>query len=138
MGSDDLTGFWSGHYRYEDGWREPVLFLCNLRDNDGALIGEISEQVSDFVIGEVLRAAVHGQRSGRVVEFAKTYDGAGSFAHRVDYHGEVDAAGFKISGYWHLEGEVGPFVMHRPALAGSDHSVSVEQRRELAEPDQRL
>ena len=113
-GSQDLTGRWTGVYLYESGLGEPVNFLCDLEDEAGALTGEISERVSLFEADEQLSAFVLGQRSGSNVSFAKTYDGAGSFAHRVDYAGQVNETGTIISGYWDIEGEGGTFSMRRP------------------------
>lgn len=121
---DTLTGFWVGRYSYDGGFGDPVQFLVNLDEADGALSGTISEPNSIGLSSRELRAFVSGVRQGQQVSFAKTYDGASDAAHRVDYHGLLNSEGTEIVGRWTIAPVGGDFAMRRELL---DESEMVEE-----------
>jgi len=112
----DLTGFWTGTYWYFDHSQPVVPFLANLDDQGGSLSGSISEPDLHFGTGMRLEAILVGLREGRRVNFAKAYDGAGPFAHRVVYNGSLSDDGKVIKGSWYLSGYWGAFEMSRELL----------------------
>jgi hypothetical protein len=130
----DLTGFWSGEYRYDlDGGRVP--FLARLSDDGGAVSGEVFEPNTVGTASETLRALVDGRRDGSDVRFAKTYDGASDMAHRVDYHGTLSADGLTLAGFWTLEGWRGSFSMQRAELPAESRAAMAAEDAELQETD---
>lgn len=121
----DLTGFWTGTYWYFR-YGEPVVpFLANIDDKAGHLTGSISEPDSFTESGFRLEAFLIGERDGTQVRFAKVYDGAGPFAHRVDYSGGLSGDGKALKGSWFLSGEWGGFEMSRQIL--EDEEPTLEQ-----------
>ena len=120
----DITGLWSGEYRYPKSWRAPVGFTAILSDQSGAITGSISER-SDIIAGGYEQADVLGTRHGAEVSFTKIYDDSGAYGHAVAYRGAMNAAGTDVTGTWTLEGLSGTFHMWRQI---SD--VAAEERRE--------
>jgi hypothetical protein len=112
----DVTGFWTGSYWYYEHGQPSVPFLANLDEQGGRLSGSISEPDLHFQTGNRLEAMVVGEREGMRVAFAKAYDGAGPFAHRVDYTGSLSDDGRTIRGSWYLSGTWGAFEMSRELL----------------------
>ena len=112
----NVTGFWTGSYWHYQHGQPAVPFLANLDDKAGRLSGSISEPDLYLKTGTRLEALLIGYREGKRVTFAKAYDGAGPFAHRVDYTGSLSDDGKTISGSWYLSGEWGAFQMSRELL----------------------
>jgi hypothetical protein len=122
-GHTTLTGLWSGRYWYHNAWDPEVEFVATMTEQDGAIGGWISEPDSITASGQRLSAFINGSAAGTDISFAKTYDGAGALAHRVDYQGVISDDRCTISGSWGLQGESGGFVMTRPALAEAEEEV---------------
>ncbi len=122
--SDDLTGLWSGTFSYPVGWGPTTPFLCTLTDSGCSLSGSTSE-ADEVIIGCRVCAFIDGHHDGIRVVFAKVYDGVGSYAHRVDYSGELLDGGFRIAGRWVLDDWSGPFEMTRQRF--SRDQLEVEQ-----------
>jgi len=80
----------------------------------------MSEPDLHFGSGMRVEAILRGQLDGRSVSFAKAYDGAGPFAHRVDYNGVVSDDAKHIRGRWYLAGEWGGFEMSRELLQAEE------------------
>lgn len=123
MRGHELTGFWSGEYRYRLPGERPVPFLAALEESAGAVTGLITEPNTVGDTTPELRALVDGVRSGSAVRFAKTYDGASDMAHRVDYVGTLSGDGLTIAGDWTVAGMTGPFSMTRGELPGESLAV---------------
>ena len=71
---------------------------------------------------------MEGLRSGRAIEFTKTYRLAGpAYETPVDYSGRMSEDGQSITGTWFLPEFDGTFEMHREA------SETVPQESEAAE-----
>ncbi len=116
MQTRNLSGFWSGHYWYDDALDADAAFMMVLRDDGAKFSGEITEPNMVGVSSDFLKAMVTGTRSGLSVEFAKVYDGASDLAHRVDYFGVLSEDGLELTGHWLLEEFSGGFVASRAAL----------------------
>lgn len=133
----NLTGFWVGRYAYAGGAAPPVSFLATMEEGaGGALSGTISEPNSIGMSSRELSAFLSGQREGRAVSFAKTYDGASDAAHRVEYSGELSEDGRRIAGHWIVEYMTGPFEMTREILdeQAEEDEMKAEIKEPLAEP----
>jgi hypothetical protein len=112
----NLTGFWTGTYWYYDHFRPVVPFLANVDEQGAKLTGSISEPDLEMQTSDRVEAFLVGEREGKRVAFAKVYDGAGPYAHRVDYTGSLSDDGKTVKGTWHLSGEWGGFEMSREIL----------------------
>jgi hypothetical protein len=112
----NLSGFWSGHYWYDDASDPDAAFIMVLRDDGANIFGEITEPNMVGVSSDFLKAIINGTRSGLSVEFAKVYDGSSDLAHRVDYFGMLSDDGIKLTGHWLLEEFSGGFEATRAAL----------------------
>jgi hypothetical protein len=117
---ENLTGFWSGRYWYDELGEPTVPFMLNLSDDHGSLSGEVSEPNTVGTSSDYLKAFIKGTRNGALVAFAKVYDGASDLAHRVDYTGSASDDGQKVSGYWLLESHSGGFEMTRTLLPAEE------------------
>jgi hypothetical protein len=116
----NLTGFWTGTYWYYV-YRQPVVpFLANVDDHGGRLAGSISEPDIHMQTGVRIEAFLVGECEGMRVTFAKVYDGAGPFAHRVDYTGSLSDDGKSLTGSWYLSGDWGGFEMTRQLLENEE------------------
>jgi hypothetical protein len=112
----NLSGFWSGHYWYDDASDPDAAFIMVLRDDGANIFGEITEPNMVGVSSDFLKATINGTRSALSVEFAKVYDGSSDLAHRVDYFGMLSEDGLKLTGHWLLEEFSGGFEATRSAL----------------------
>ncbi len=111
----DLSGRWTGRYDYQ-GALSPVAFEAVLDDQDGHLVGTITEPNS-FASGQGphLQASLKGNRLGSSVSFTKYYHGFDQGDDPI-YDGDANAALTRISGQWRfatLPGWCGRFVMVR-------------------------
>lgn len=131
----DLTGFWSGSYWYYEHGQPVVPFLANLDENGGHLSGTISEPDSHFGTNVRIEAFVIGRREAMRVTFAKTYDGAGPMAHRVDYTGTLSDDAKTIRGSWYFAGLWGAFSMTRELLEAEEETEHRADTKILLEAD---
>jgi len=134
-----LNGYWTGWYDYGDG-RGVTHFSASLSDTGGALEGITFEIDSD---GRELEAFLDGERHAGFAEFTKIYDAdLPGYDFPVEYAGEVNSAGTRITGQWMIEGEedifgtaitfVGNFAMQRVSplpRAAVERKTSVEVKR---------
>jgi len=91
-------------------------FLAIITDNGGVLNGTVMEP-HEFKSGTA-HARIVGQRIGRSVHFAKTYNGAGAeYRETVLYFGLVCDKGEVITGEWQIEHWRGAFEMVRELSA---------------------
>ena len=117
----DLTGRWDGTYRYSNNFGPETPFVAVLSEVGERFSGEIIEPNAYRPV--TAHAQVEGLRSGRAIEFTKTYRLAGP----VDYSGRMSEDGQSITGTWFLPEFDGTFEMHREA------SETVPQESEAAE-----
>ena len=121
----DLIGRWDGTYRYSDNSGPVTPFVAVFSEVGARFSGEIIEPNAHRPV--TAHAMVEGVRSGRTVEFTKTYRLAGpTYETPVDYSGRVSEDGQFISGTWFLAEFDGTFEMHREA------SETVPQESEVA------
>jgi len=109
----DLSGAWNGLYSYPD-WPEPVTFVALVIDVGSQLSGGIHEY--EGIVSErriLLHASMNGRRTGSAVNFLKSYDGTGGWAHSVEYDGSLNDDATEIAGHWYVDGSSGRFVMMR-------------------------
>lgn len=112
----DLTGMWDGVYSYPavPDAGSAMLFLADISEVGGQISGTIIEP------HEFRRATAHatiiGHRVGDVVDFSKTYHGAGAeYDEPVSYTGQLSNDGTLITGHWMMQEWSGPFEMVRQA-----------------------
>lgn len=121
----DLSGRWSGEYRYDDAMDPPVPFNATLVEEHGVLTGA-TEEPNTFGDPSAahLSAVLEGMRSGAHVHFVKRYDGSGGQRHAVLYDGALDAQCLRIDGRWKAGFAAGDFFMTRETM-----SVAAEETR---------
>src|SRR5258708_40050507 len=112
---ENLTGVWQGLYTYPTG--QAVAFVETLIESGQTLTGSIHEpRTFGLGVGEIIYATLLGGRSGSVVSFVKTYQGAGPGYSSVRYEGRLNGEGTEIEGRWSiLRVSSGKFLMIRPA-----------------------
>jgi hypothetical protein len=112
---ENLTGVWQGQYTYPTG--RSVSFVATLIESGQTLTGSIHEpRTFGLSVGETIYATLLGGRSGSVVSFVKTYQGAGPGYGRVKYEGRLSGEGTEIEGRWSILSVFsGKFLMIRPA-----------------------
>jgi hypothetical protein len=111
----DMTGLWHGAYVYPAFAGPTTPFVANIVDRDGIISGTIIEPNLVGFLSEELEATIAGSRSGRAVDFIKTYDGKSDANNSVDYVGQVSAEGDLVTGVWSYESWDGTFEMRRDA-----------------------
>lgn len=116
----NLTGAWWGRYLMPNG--KAVAFWAAIEEAGGVVTGGISGRYQPGANGEMLNAAVRGTRAGLRVAFVKAYDGAGRFAHAVDYADALDPGGERMAGRWTLAGTSGAFET-RQSHVGEEEEV---------------
>ncbi len=130
--SQDLTGRWDGVFSYpavpDAGPSTP--FLADISEIAGQISGAIMEP-HEFRSGTA-HATIMGHRGGDVVDFSKTYHGAGSeYDEPVSYTGQLSNDGTLITGHWMMQDWSGPFEMVRQAGVEAREearaSISVDQ-----------
>jgi hypothetical protein len=115
-GDHDLTGMWDGVYAYPavPGAGPTTPFLADISEVAGRLSGTIIEP-HEFRSGTA-QATIMGHRAGNVVDFSKTYHGAGeAYDEPVSYTGQLSDDGTLITGHWMMQEWSGPFEMVRQA-----------------------
>ncbi len=114
----DMTGRWDGTFSYPDVPEAgPITpFVATLRDLNGVLQGSVLEP-HEFASGTV-HSTIVGQRIGRFIHFAKTYQNADEeYRETVLYFGALSEDGEYVSGEWQIEHWRGPFEMTRELSA---------------------
>lgn len=111
----DLTGLWSGEYRYPGGFR-PTPFSAHITETGGSLNGTTLEPATFGAPGLTeLSADISGARFHLSVRFTKIYHPAPG-VHRLPiyYAGEADEKLTTIEGDWRFStGFFGSFVLVR-------------------------
>jgi hypothetical protein len=127
----DLTGMWDGVYSYpavpDAGPTTP--FLADITESGGQISGTIIEP-HEFRHGTA-HATIIGHRVGTMVDFSKTYHGAGEeYDEPVSYTGQLSDDGTLITGHWMMQEWSGPFEMVRQAqveaLAETRESIELD------------
>lgn len=121
----NLTGAWWGSYAMPGA--KSVAFWAVVTESNGALTGSTSERYPPRSDGETVNALLRGTREGTSATWVKAYDGAGRFAHAVDYAGTLDPAGERIVGEWRIARTRGAFEMRRTLPDADEESI---ERRE--------
>jgi hypothetical protein len=109
----NMTGLWEGAYAYPAYKGPTTPFAAHIADVDGALSGTIIEPNMIGFTSDELEAILVGNRTGRSVDFTKTYDGSSDAAHDVDYVGQLSDDGDSVTGVWSLGELDGTFEMRR-------------------------
>lgn len=94
----NLSGHWTGLFRYPIGAFRPVAFDARLSDLEGLIEGETSEVGGPD-------ADILGSRDGQDLTFQKRYRDEGRLAIRYD--GSVSRAGLRVDGSWTIDGPTG-------------------------------
>ena len=131
----NMTGLWEGAYAYPAYQGPTTPFVAHIEDVDGALSGSIIEPNTIGFASDELEAMVAGSRTGRAVDFTKTYDGSSDAAHAVDYVGQLSEDGDSVTGVWSLGELDGTFEMRRERaweeLAVTEEAVELPAAAEL-------
>lgn len=126
----DLTGRWDGTFRYAGDLGPETPFLAVLSEIGACFSGAIIEP--NELRQETAHAIVEGIRSGKAIDFTKTYRSAGpGYETPVDYSGRLSSDGLSISGTWFLAEFDGPFEMHREVNVASPEEISVLEKASL-------
>lgn len=111
----DLTGLWSGEYRYPGDFR-PTPFSAHITDSAGGLAGTTLEPATFGAPGLTeLSADISGVRTNLSVRFTKIYHPApGVHREPIYYTGVADEKLTSIEGDWRFStGFFGSFVLVR-------------------------
>ena len=110
----DLTGKWDGVFQYPQDHMPTTPFLAEIVEEAGAFSGTTIEP--DLYKDSSANARITGHRSGRSVDFTKTYGGRDEgYENPVDYVGQLSEDGLMITGVWSLKDWNGTFEMTREA-----------------------
>lgn len=114
MNELDLTGKWDGVFRYPQSALPTTPFVAEISEKAGVLTGSTLEP--DLYGSHSTTARLAGHRSGRSVDFTKTYlRNQPGYENPVDYVGQLSADGQRITGVWSLLDWNGEFEMTREA-----------------------
>jgi hypothetical protein len=115
----DVSGEWTGEYRYDDPGKDPVPMDATFFSTAGKLGGRTDEPNTFALPGPAdLEAEVVGElHAGGRMTFMKTYDTGGQ-THSVLYVGQLDDARREITGRWRTKGVTGTFTLERAGLRG--------------------
>ena len=110
----DLTGKWDGVFQYPQKHMPTTPFLAEIVEEAGAFSGTTIEP--DLYKDSPAGARITGHRSGRSVDFTKTYGNRQrGYENPVDYVGQLSEDGLMITGVWSLREWNGRFEMTREA-----------------------
>ncbi|MEM6474946.1 MAG: hypothetical protein AAF687_02135 [Pseudomonadota bacterium] len=110
----NLSGKWDGVFKYPQSDMPTTPFLAEITEDAGAFTGTTIEP--DLYGSPAANARLIGHRSGRSVDFTKTYIRAGlGYENPVDYVGQLSDDGQTIMGVWSLLEWNGEFEMTREA-----------------------
>lgn len=122
----NLTGRWDGVFKYPQDYAPTTPFIAEIIEEAGALHGATLEP--DLYKNSPAKAEIAGHRSGRSVDFTKTYfDRDDGYQDPVDYVGQLSEDGLMISGVWSLKEWNGTFEMTREVGL----EIEVEERAEV-------
>ncbi|MEM6585527.1 MAG: hypothetical protein AAF692_07205 [Pseudomonadota bacterium] len=108
----DLTGKWDGVFQYPQDHMPTTPFLAEIVEEAGAFSGTTIEP--DLYNDSSANARINGHRSGRSVDFTKSYGGRDrGYENPVDYVGQLSEDGLTITGVWSLKDWNGTFEMAR-------------------------
>jgi len=131
----DLTGLWSGEYRYPGDLR-PTPFSAHITETMGSVAGTTLEPATFGAPGLTeLSADISGARSSLSVRFIKIYHPApGVHREPIYYTGTVDETLTSIEGDWRFSsGFFGHFVLVRAsrgrAAAAARSATAIDARR---------
>ena len=109
---ESLTGLWEGAYAFSTAELGECPFKVRMREEDGTLRGMVVEQHTEK--DEQVRAEFEGTREGHAIEWVKAYvNNAPPYHRTVRYTGELNLAGDRLNGAWHLPDDSGTFHMRR-------------------------
>lgn len=116
-GDDNLSGYWSGEYWYDNGAGTLAQFAAHISDKGDSFDGTTLETARFTGKSREFTASISGSRDGATVEFIKRYD-AGQRIHRnpIFYAGAINADLTQIDGIWALDDRgrlTGGFRMQR-------------------------
>ncbi|NQX94653.1 MAG: hypothetical protein HRT64_07020 [Erythrobacter sp.] len=123
----NLTGKWDGVFKYPQDYAPVTPFLAEIVEEAGAFSGATIEP--DLYKASPADARITGHRSGRSVDFTKTYVGRWQgYQSPVDYVGQLSEDGLTITGVWSLKEWNGTFEMTREAglEVGLEETAEVE------------
>ncbi len=110
----DLTGKWDGVFKYPQSYGPTTPFVAEISEQSGTFAGSIIEP--DLYKANAAEAHLVGLRSGRSVDFTKTYvRRENGYENPVDYVGQLSEDGLTITGIWSLLEWNGEFEMTREA-----------------------
>ena len=110
----NLTGKWDGVFKYPNDYAPTTPFVAEIAEEAGAFSGTCLEP--DLYKDTPASAHLVGHRSGRSVDFTKTYGGRDrGYENPVDYVGQLSEDGLMITGVWSLKDWNGTFEMTREA-----------------------
>ncbi len=110
----NLTGQWDGVFKYPRDYAPTTPFVAELTEEAGAFSGKTIEP--DLYKHSPAHARIIGHRSGRSVDFTKTYlRNEHGYENSVDYVGQLSEDGLSITGVWSLKDWNGEFEMTREA-----------------------
>jgi len=122
----NLTGRWDGVFKYPQDYAPTTPFIAEIIEEAGAFHGGTLEP--DLYKDSPASAEIRGYRSGRSVDFTKTYLGRDDgYQNPVDYVGQLSEDGLTITGVWSLKDWNGEFEMTREAGL----EVAAEERAEV-------
>ena len=125
-GCDDMSGFWTGEYRYSG---EPLIvrFSASIQENGGQLTGTILEP-NTFMFNDSseAEAVIEGERQDRNVRFNKVYTTPVDLSQPpLVYQGVVNADFTRVTGTWRFTDRgypSGSFTMSR-VTTGAEHAI---------------
>lgn len=105
----DLSGIWTGSFKYSIVHMRGVTFTAWIDDTNGVLGGTILEP-NTFAnsTADELSATLSGTRTGLDVAFSKQYDpGQGTHGFTIRYLGKVNSDFTVMMGRWQISGDFG-------------------------------
>ena len=118
-----LSGNWDGVYTYPKRYGPTTPFVAMIAETGASFEGRILEP--HLFAGGTAEARVAGYRSGRSVDFTKTYVAhAAGYENPVDYVGQLSEDGMTITGIWSMLDWNGEFEMTR------ERAISQEARED--------
>ncbi|MEM6267617.1 MAG: hypothetical protein AAF707_08835 [Pseudomonadota bacterium] len=110
----DLSGKWDGVFTYPHSLAPTTPFVAEITEQAGSFEGSTIEP--DLHKSTPARARIVGHRSGRSIDFTKTYlRNEAGYENPVDYVGQLSQDGLSITGVWSLLDWNGEFEMTREA-----------------------
>lgn len=126
-GGFDLSGEWDGHFDYPLALGPRTPFLATITQQGRHFSGTIIEP--DLYGGSTAaKAFIEGVITERAVDFTKTYSRASAaYSELVDYVGQVQGDGDRITGMWSIYEINGTFEMTRLPLATVKEQATISE-----------